>query len=180
MHYHLVPNDHPALHRVSSPVPPDEVGSKHIQTLLADMKAILASQELGVAIAAPQVGESLRIFIVSGKALIKPAEENSGVSTDLPDDLVCINPELTRLSRKRQDLHEGCLSLPGWWGVVPRAERTTITALDEHGVPFTRGASGLLAHIFQHELDHLEGILYSEKAIKMMRDDSFTIDPHEA
>ena len=75
-----------------------------------------------------------------------------------------INPELLKISRAKSPKHEGCLSIRGKWGTVPRAEKATVRAYDEHGTLFTRGASGFLAHIFQHELDHLEGILYTDKA----------------
>ncbi|OGG80491.1 hypothetical protein A3A39_00210 [Candidatus Kaiserbacteria bacterium RIFCSPLOWO2_01_FULL_54_13] len=72
-----------------------------------------------------------------------------------------------KLSRAKKEKHEGCLSVRGKWGEVPRAEKATIRAYDEKGMRFTRGASGFLAHIFQHEMDHLEGIIYTTKASKI-------------
>src|SRR3989338_4452387 len=136
------------------------------------MKALLAKEKYGVALAAPQVGEPLRLFIISGRAIArgsrnapdegaKTAEENE--VPPLPDQ-VYINPKLLKMSRGREDKHEGCLSIRGKWGEVPRAEKVTLRACDESGRLFTRGASGFLAHIFQHELDHLEGVLYTDKA----------------
>ena len=71
------------------------------------------------------------------------------------------------MSRGKKEKHEGCLSIRGKWGTVPRAEKATIRAYDEHGRRFTRGASGFLAHVFQHEMDHLGGILYTDKATKI-------------
>jgi peptide deformylase len=71
------------------------------------------------------------------------------------------------MSRKKTGKHEGCLSVRGLWGIVPRAEQASLTAYDEHGKKFTRGASGFLAHIFQHEMDHLEGTLYIDKATEI-------------
>jgi len=144
------------------------------------MKALLAKEDYGVALAAPQVGESLKLFIVSGKALARGRrnapdegseekgedaikEEEEEEEEALPD-LVYINPELLKLSRQKTKKHEGCLSIRKKWGEVMRAEKATIRAYDENGVRFTRGASGFLAHIFQHEMDHLDGILYSDKA----------------
>ena len=68
------------------------------------------------------------------------------------------------LSKKRQILDEGCLSVRPLFGKVERSEKATVTAYDENGKKFTRGGSGLLAQIFQHEIDHLNGILFIDKA----------------
>ena len=99
--------------------------------------------------------------VETGEDAIKEEEEEEEEA--LPD-LVYINPELLKLSRQKTKKHEGCLSIRKKWGEVMRAEKATIRAYDENGVRFTRGASGFLAHIFQHEMDHLDGILYSDKA----------------
>ena len=162
-----------------------DIKRKPIRGLIADMKKLLSKEEYGVALAAPQVGEPLRIFIVSGRAVARdkrnaPDEPTSpdvearsslarrslgedGKLKALPDQ-VYINPELAKLSRSKKQKNEGCLSIRGKWGTVPRAEKATIRAYDERGVRFTRGASGFLAHVFQHEMDHLEGVLYTDKA----------------
>lgn len=156
-----------------------------MRKLIADMSALLAKEEYGVALAAPQVGEPIRLFIVSGRALargkrnapdepagdiadesVQKERETKKFEAALPD-LVYINPELLKISRKKIKKHEGCLSVRGKWGEVPRAEKATVRAYDKNGVQFTRGASGFLAHIFQHELDHLDGILYTDKAVAM-------------
>ena len=125
------------------------------------MKAALVDEEDGVAIAAPQIGESLRIFVVAGKWLGQ--QKNNGKEKPLID-LVCINPELLSVSKKKKESEEGCLSARWLYGKVNRARNVTIRALDENGKEFTRGAGGVLAQIFQHELDHLEGILFTDKA----------------
>ncbi|OGG73032.1 hypothetical protein A3A38_01000 [Candidatus Kaiserbacteria bacterium RIFCSPLOWO2_01_FULL_53_17] len=182
MAHEIVHVGDPVLRAVTKDIPIDEIGSARIQKLIADMKALLAKEEYGVALAAPQVGESLRLFIVAGKALAKRkkaakqrAQEDTEEEKDaeeLPvEDQVYINPVLLKLSRTKKEKHEGCLSVRGKWGMVPRAEKATVHAYDERGERFTRGASGLLAHIFQHELDHLEGILYTDKA-KELYDES--------
>jgi len=152
-----------------------DIKSKSVQKLIADMKALLAKEEYGVALAAPQVGVPLKLFVISGRALARggrnaPDEPESDevrphrIEPPLLPDQVYINPELLKISRAKSPKHEGCLSIRGKWGTVPRAEKATVRAYDERGVLFTRGASGFLAHIFQHELDHLEGILYTDKA----------------
>jgi len=136
------------------------------------MKKLLSKEQYGVALAAVQVGEPLRLFIVSGRALARdsrnaPDEPNKKEEVPALPDQVFINPKLLKLSRKREKKHEGCLSIRGKWGEVPRAEKATLQYLDERGDKQTRGASGFLAHIFQHEMDHLEGILYIEKAVAL-------------
>lgn len=161
--------ENPALRETAKPIPVSAIGSPKLDALIAEMKALLSREQYGVALAAPQVGEPIRLFIVAGKALLK-AQENEGEEREhepVPADAVYINPVMTKVSRKKTGKHEGCLSIRGKWGMVPRAEKATITAYDEHGIKFTRGASGFLAHIFQHEMDHLEGILYSDKATEL-------------
>lgn len=166
--YRIIPKDeNPALREISKPLTVEEIASSRIQTLIAEMKALLAQEKLGVALAAPQVGEAVRLFIVSGAAL---ARQEDDTAPALPDQ-VYINPEITRVSRGTKLKHEGCLSIRGTWGQVPRAEKMTVRAKDEHGTTFTRGASGFLAHIFQHEIDHLDAILYIDKAVELFDDE---------
>ena len=164
-----------ALRQKATDVAVVDIKSKSVQKLIADMKALLAKEEYGVALAAPQVGVPLKLFVISGRALARggrnaPDEPESDEvrphrsEPPLLPDQVYINPELLKISRAKSPKHEGCLSIRGKWGTVPRAEKATVRAYDERGVLFTRGASGFLAHIFQHELDHLEGILYTDKA----------------
>ncbi|MDO8562115.1 MAG: peptide deformylase [bacterium] len=186
--YTIIPeNKNPVLRQIAKIVPVSEIKSARIRDLVADMKKLLSKEEFGVALAAPQVGEPLRLFIVSGRALARGkrnAPDSAKASSGKPDqptpvaeaegesvpDQVYINPELLKMSRGKSEKHEGCLSIRRQWGKVPRAEKVTVRAHDENGVRFTRGASGFLAHIFQHELDHLEGILYTDKATEMYDD----------
>ena len=166
----------PALRKKAESIRVSDIKSKHIQGLIKEMRALLAKEEYGVALAASQVGEAVRLFIVSGRALARgarnaPDEERkkADASAPLPDQ-VYINPEMTKVSRAKKEKHEGCLSIRGFWGTVPRAEKATIRAHDEHGKRFTRGASDFLAHIFQHEMDHLEGVLYTDKATAVYKE----------
>jgi len=170
----ILPADkNPILRQVAKPIPLAEIGSPRMHELITEMKALLAREKYGVALAAPQVGEPIQLFIVSGRALARdanpPKENEEKEIVPLPDQ-VYINPELIKISRGKTGKHEGCLSIPGKWGTVPRAEKATVRAYDENGVPFTRGASGFLAHIFQHELDHLVGVLYIDKATEVHDD----------
>ncbi len=165
----LPEENNPILREKAVEIPVADTKSAHIRRLIADMKKMLVKEEFGVALAAPQVGEALRLFIVSGRALARdsrnaPDEPDKKEEAPPVPDQVYINPELVKISRGKKNKHEGCLSIRGKWGEVPRAEKATVRAYDEHGNKFTRGASGFLAHVFQHEMDHLEGILYTDKA----------------
>ena len=179
----IVQKENPVLRGHARNISLDEIKSDHIHDLISDMKALLAKEKYGVALAAPQVGEPIRLFVVASKALIqrKRAANKPKHEEDLDEEYlegvqktegeVYINPELLKVSRARKDKHEGCLSVRGKWGVVSRAEKVSVRAYDENGKPFTRGASGFLAHIFQHELDHLDGILYIDKAVELYDDE---------
>ena len=163
------------LRKVAAEVPIENIKSEKIQKIIADMREVLAREEEGVAIAAPQVGAALRIFIISGKVLkMKEAREKikeKDKTLDSDDvvypDLIFINPEITKTSKTAKLMEEGCLSVRWWYGEVRRAVKATIRAFDEDGKIFTRGASGLMAQIFQHEIDHLNGILFTDKAKKL-------------
>jgi peptide deformylase len=143
-----------------------EISSPKIQKIIADMKTALAEQEDGVAIAAPQIGVPLRIFVVSKRAdiIIKGIESITEEEMNKLKDPVYINPEIKKISRQKNRLDEGCLSVRYLYGKVERAEKVTVTAYDENGKKFVKGGSGLLAQIFQHEIDHLNGILFIDKA----------------
>lgn len=164
----IVQEGTPVLRGKAKDIPVADIQTERIQTLIADMKTLLSKEEYGVALAAPQVGEPIRLFIVSGASLEKDSRGKKEPSTE--PDQVYINPVLLKMSRGKKGKHEGCLSIRGKWGIVPRAEKAMVRAYDEHGQEFTRGASGFLAHIFQHELDHLDGILYIDKAKELYDD----------
>ena len=169
----IVVQDNPILAQRAASVSPEEITSTRIRNMIAHMKAQLATEPLGVAIAAPQIGESLRIFVVSGKALSR----NKGENTPIQPDRTFINPEVLKTSRKKKELHEGCLSVKSdkqstlIWGMVKRADKIKIRAYDEHGALAEHSATGFLAQIFQHEIDHLEGILYTAKAERIYEED---------
>jgi peptide deformylase len=162
------------LQKVAKPVLKKDISSRKIKSLIAKMKKALAGEGFGVAIAAPQVGESLRLFIIAGKAFVSDEEkkgfDDEGQDMPAPPDRVFINPELTRLSRKKVEMSEGCLSVRGKYGTVMRHEKATVKALDENGKPFIYHGAGLIGHIFQHECDHLDGILYTDKAVQLEED----------
>ncbi|MBI2086895.1 MAG: peptide deformylase [Candidatus Zambryskibacteria bacterium] len=151
------------LRKIAKPVPLKDIGSKKIGSIITRMKRALHTEKDGVAIAAPQIGISLRIFVVSGEALAMVKKKKVDPTKEL-NDLVFINPEIIKSSKKKKGVEEGCLSVRWLYGQVLRHEKVIIKAYDESSKAVTVGASGLLAQIFQHEIDHLNGILFTDKA----------------
>ena len=158
----IVQKDDPVLRLKAREIAPSEIGSPEVKGAIERTKKALTEEPDGVAIAAPQIGVSLRLFVVSGKVFSTKEELESGKIT--APDLIFINPKIIKHSRKNLHLEEGCLSIRWLYGKVRRADKTTVEAYDERGKKFTRGGSGLLSQIFQHEIDHLEGILFTDKA----------------
>ena len=150
----------PILRELAQSVPVKDILSTKIQKIISDMKSALATQNDGVAIAAPQIGIPLRIFVVSDLILKSADKEYKSIGKDL----VFINPEIIKNSRQKYEAEEGCLSVRWKYGKVKRAKKTTIKGHNELGEIVERGASGLLAQVFQHETDHLSGILFTDKA----------------
>lgn len=160
----------PVLRLKARPVAPEEIGSKKIAGIIKKMSDALRATTDGIGIAAPQIGASLRIFIASEEALAIDAgtmEHPEHAKKKKWTYYVFINPETVKRSGKKTKGTEGCLSVPKKYGLVLRSEKVRVRAFDEHGKKFERGASGLFARLLQHELDHLEGILYIDKADKM-------------
>jgi peptide deformylase len=154
----LVPQNHPALHSMAEEVTMEEITNGTVAKIIKQMKAAIKTYDaegyVAVAIAAPQIGISKRIFLV---------EDQSDEESRLPS-VVAINPRIVKTSKKTHDLSEGCLSVPENYGIVKRHANVTLRALDENGTEFERGAGGLLAQIFQHECDHLDGTLFIDRA----------------
>jgi len=138
-------------------IEPSKIKSQEIQKIISEMHESLETQNDGVALAAPQIGESYQIFIVAPFIFEEPEKEH----------LVYINPVITKRSKKTQWMHEGCLSCRWKVGEVKRSLIATVHAYDVNGNAFTQSADGLLAHIFQHEIEHLQGILFIDNARKL-------------
>lgn len=161
----IVSEGNSVLREKAEEVPLFDITSPRIRKIIKEMSKTLARERDGVALAAPQIGESLQIFIVSGNA----QNIGKGKPREIKKDLVFINPKLTKLSREKKNLPEGCLSVRFVYGEVARSVKAEITAYDENGKKTKKGVSGLMAQIFQHECDHLEGILFVDKAKKLER-----------
>jgi len=161
----LVPQNHPALHTIAEEVTKEEIENGFVEKLIKDMKEALKKYSVdgftAVAIAAPQIGVSKRLFLI----------EDQSTDRDSLPNIIAINPKIVKTSKKTHVVGEGCLSIPEYYGEVKRHTNVTMRALDEHGKKFERGAGGLLAQIIQHEYDHLDGILFIDRAEKVWNKD---------
>lgn len=163
----ILQKENKILRKIAEKVPREKIGTPELRKIIRDMKTAIHKEKDAVAIAAPQIGVSLRIFVVSGFVFAEVEKDEDGTiryNKPIPEDMVFINPEIIKKSREQNEVEEGCLSARWWYGNVKRAKKTTVRALDKNGQEFTRGGSGLLAQIFQHETDHLNGGLFTDKA----------------
>ncbi len=141
----------PRLLAKASPV--EDFHSEELKQLLADMRDTMAHLN-GAGLAAPQIGVGLRVVIFG----VTENPRYPGME-EVPDT-VLINPEITPLSEEMEEGWEGCLSVPGMRGWVPRWRRLRYRGFNEKGTPFEREVEGFHARVVQHEVDHLDGILY--------------------
>lgn len=163
------------LREVAKPVPEELFGSVELAHIIIDMKESLDPELEGVAIAAPQIAIPYRIFVVRKDRTLPPPPLNASQSDAsgelpvvqevlVPEYEVYINPEILKTSRKRAKVDEGCLSVRGVYGTTKRHERVTVRARNADGTKFERGGGGIMAQIFEHEIDHLNGILFIDHA----------------
>src|SRR5688500_15926877 len=142
----------PVLREKAAPVA--EVNSE-IRTLIADMFDTMYAEE-GVGLAAPQVGIGARVIVVD------PREGDA-------QPLALVNPEIVYFSEDVDRAEEGCLSIPGLKEIVERALAVRVEGLDREGNPVTIEAEGFLARILQHEVDHIDGILFLDRVSPIKR-----------
>ena len=134
----------------------ESIKSKEIQTLLKDL-IVTVKKVNGVGIAAPQVGRSVRLFIVASSPTIRYPQAPKMTP------LAVINPKIIFASQTIVKGWEGCLSIPGIRGLVPRHESVTIDYTDKTGKKVIKTFTGFVAKIFQHELDHLDGKVFLDR-----------------
>ncbi|MBL6752482.1 MAG: peptide deformylase [Nevskia sp.] len=134
-------------------IPLERFGTPQLAELLADMRDTMAALN-GAGLAAPQIGVPLRVVIFGFEH-----NERYPDAESVPFTILC-NPVLTPLGEAMEDGWEGCLSVPGMRGLVPRHARLRYRGLDQDGRPLEREVSGFHARVVQHECDHLDGILY--------------------
>ncbi len=161
----IVQAGHPVLRQQARPLTPAEIASKEIQKLIESMRKTMVDAP-GVGLAAPQIGLSLQLAVIEDRA-----EYHKDVSAEqlrererrpVPFHAI-LNPRITEMSDPVVEFFEGCLSLPGFSALVPRARTVRVEYLNERGIKETLEASGWYARILQHEIDHLRGTLYIDR-----------------
>ena len=146
---------HPVLRERAKPV--EQVATPELRELVADMKETMAAKE-GAGLAAPQIGVSLRVFVAD----VSVGRDRNGL-------VIMVNP--TFVEREGMQLEEeGCLSLPGFNATVMRPARAVLKGFDRHGQEQTVEGKGLLARAFQHEMDHLDGLVFVDRLRGIKRD----------
>jgi peptide deformylase len=163
--YKIVQVGDPVLRRRARELGHDEIATPAIQELIVRMRDTMRDAP-GVGLAAPQIGESIQLVVIEdppqAHAGMTPAQlaerERSAVAFH-----VLINPRLIVEGDEQVAAYEGCLSLAGFSMIVPRWRRVRVEALDEHGDPVVKIASGWYARILQHEIDHLRGVVCCDR-----------------
>ena len=150
----IVQQENPVLRAIAEEVEISSITKPEIQKIIKEMFESLESQKDGVALAAPQIAYSKRIFVISPQIL----------DTEVEIPLVYINPRIIKHSKDKKNMEEGCLSCRWWYGKTKRSSRAIVKAFNEKGEEFEIEGRGLVAQIFQHEIDHLNGILFLDHA----------------
>ncbi|MFB6181722.1 MAG: peptide deformylase [Candidatus Magasanikbacteria bacterium] len=148
------------LQQKTKEVDAEELQSEEVQTRIDNMIETMHAAD-GVGLAAPQVGKSKR-FTIIGKHALK--DKNIDLPTEESGDLPLINPYWNKLNKKKTVDKEGCLSISNTFGTVKRWKKIEVKALDRNGNELSFVAEDYLARVIQHEVDHLEGTLFIEKA----------------
>ncbi|HEX2698071.1 MAG TPA: peptide deformylase [Anaerolineales bacterium] len=151
----------PILRRKARPV---KKFDKDLQTLIDDMVDTMRDAP-GVGLAAPQIGISERLIVIE----YAEPPENEDDEEVKPKLYVVVNPEIVKTSAETEVGVEGCLSIPGLVGEVERFSKVQVKGLNRRGQPTKVNAEGWLARIFQHEIDHVNGIVYPDRAVRVWK-----------
>jgi peptide deformylase len=154
---------HPVLRAKARPLEAAEIRSSEVQQLIDDMFETMAEYQ-GVGLAAPQIHESVRLFVagIPSRATADDEEDEDEDRDEMPL-IALINPEVTPVGREVSEDWEGCLSIPDIRGRVPRARQIVAKGYDRNGKRVEIKASGFSARVIQHETDHLNGVLFFDR-----------------
>jgi len=129
-----------------------ELKTDEFKRFVFDMAETMRKKD-GIGLAAPQVGKNIKMCVINTEK----------------GDLILINPKIIRKSFRKETDEEGCLSIPGVFGKVKRSKKIKVNALNSKGDKISFSASGLFARVIQHEVDHLHGVLFIDKAIEITK-----------
>lgn len=146
----IITHPHPTLRRKAKPI--KDISDERIQALIPEMVDIMMKND-GVGLAAPQIDESIRLVTIRYR----------------DDSLALINPTITNKSILKEIDEEGCLSVPSVYGMVKRCKKITVKYQDPSGKIRKLTGEGMLARVIQHEVDHLDGVLFIDKAKKLRK-----------
>lgn len=152
---------HPVLRQPAREIPPEQIGHPAVQRLIDDMIETMTDEQ-GIGLAAPQVFQPLRL-VVLGDPQADPDDPDAIPLT------VLVNPRWLARSDEQAEAWEGCLSIPGLRGVVSRSVTVSLEALDRQGQRVELDTRDLFARVLQHEIDHLDGVLYLDRMTDMRR-----------
>lgn len=158
----IIKMGNPILRQGAIPLSKEEILSEETQNLIEEMREVMKEAE-GIGLAAPQIGISKHLAIIE---VPNESRYEEGMATEL---IVFINPQIKILDESKQGYWEGCLSVPGLRGFVERPRKIQIDFLDENAQEVSIEAEGFLATVFQHEIDHLNGVLYVDKITDMSK-----------
>ena len=153
----------PILATLAQPIQPDDVAT--LPDVIQDMIDTMRAAN-GVGLAAPQIGLSMRLIVFE----IPRNRQAAGDTNIPPSPQVLINPKITHFDDEMELGWEGCLSIPGLKGEVPRHSSITYDSIDAEGNRLTRDACGFHARVIQHEIDHLDGVLFVDYLSKLKKD----------
>lgn len=150
----------PVLRKVGTPITPDY---PELETLISNMKETMYNAS-GVGLAAPQIGKAIRVFLIDASPFADDKDLSEKERTTLKNfNRVFINPKIIKEEGEEWVFNEGCLSIPDVREDVLRKEKITIEYQDENFTKHTEVLDGLAARVFQHEYDHIEGVLFTDK-----------------
>jgi len=157
----IITEPNPILRKRAVELKTADLVSVKIKNLITNLTETMHQRD-GVGIAAPQVGKSIRLCVINKKY------------ANTADDLILINPIWNKKTIRTTTDSEGCLSVPGMWGDVKRYKKISVQAIDVGGAPLNFSAEDFFARIIQHEVDHLDGILFIDKAKKLFKEKTET------
>jgi peptide deformylase len=159
---------HPILRQQARAIPLDQVDDPALQRLIDDMITTMQDDN-GIGLAAPQVHQSLQLAVLGNP---DAGGGDPDAEEDDPDTVpltVLINPQWLERSARTDESWEGCLSIPGLRGVVSRSQQVVLRAVNREGITVELEAEGFFARVLQHEIDHLEGVVYLDRMADMRR-----------
>jgi peptide deformylase len=161
----IVQTGEPVLRQTARPLTPEEIAHPAIQELISHMRDTMRDAP-GVGLAAPQIGLAIQLAVIEDRP-----DYLTGIAPELLAQrerqpvpfLVLINPSIVEYSEETVEFFEGCLSVAGFSALVKRSRRVVVEYLDDHAQPQRLAASGWFARVLQHEIDHLQGVLYIDR-----------------